>query len=139
MNARNIKHSRIFNRLNVIGISMKDLHQAINDRQEAEGKPLCNYTALSRALNGGREPKSLEVVKLADSITAKWMREYATEMVRVLTPRLKKLGVPMADLNGSAVPTEDYDTIIIVRSGKMPIATYRPTTNQIGVLYDADI
>ena len=128
------KHTQVFNRLNVVGLTVRDLHESVNERLAENGKSPCNYCTLSRALNGGTEPKQRELALLADSITQRWIKEYAAEVARTMRPKLEEKGLPTERLNASCVPAEDFTTVVIIRSGITPVATFKPENNTLKLI-----
>lgn len=119
-------------RLSVVGKTMRDLHAAVTDRMEQDEHTPISYEGLSRALNGGTEPKQRKAASIADTITMRWLNEYANTTAQSLAPRLKKRGIPHKDLTGTVMPTADFMVIVTIKSGGKPVATYRPASNQIG-------
>lgn len=119
-------------RLSVVGKTMRDLHAAVTERMEQDDYTPISYEGLSRALNGGTEPKHRKAVSIADTITMRWLNEYANTTARSLAPRLKKRGIPYKDLTGEVMPTADFTVIVTIKSGGKPVATYRPASNKIG-------
>lgn len=125
-------------RLSVVGKTLRDLHAAVTERMERDGNTPISYEGLSRALNGGTEPKQKKAVSIADTITMRWLNEYANTTAQSLAPRLKKRGIPHKDLTGFVTPTADFTVIVTIKSGGKPVATYRPASNQIGdIRYDS--
>ena len=94
---RGVKNTRVYLRLAVLGLGLRDLQEAINERMYVRGKKPVNYTMLSRLMNGGATHRP-EVIDYANAITSTWMIEYAAEWLRVLTPRLEDSGVRTYDL-----------------------------------------
>ena len=125
-------NSHIACRLSVVGKTMRDLHAAVTERMERDECHPISYEGLSRALNGGTEPKQKKAVSIADTITMRWLDDYANTTAQSLAPRLKKRGIPHKDLTGSVMPTADFTVIVTIKSGGEPVATYRPASNQIG-------
>ena len=119
-------------RLSVVGKTMRDLHAAVTERMERYEHTPISYEGLSRALNGGTEPQQRKAVSIADTITMRWLNEYANTTAQRLAPRLKKMGIPHKDLTGEVMPTADFTVIVTIKSGGKPVATYRPASNQIG-------
>jgi hypothetical protein len=73
---------------------MRDLHAAVTERMERDEHAPISYEGLSRALNGGTEPKQRKAASIADTITMRWLNEYANDTAQSLAPRLKKRGIP---------------------------------------------
>lgn len=119
-------------RLSVVGKTMRDLHAAVTERMELDEHTPISYEGLSRALNGGTEPKQRKAVSIADTITMRWLNEYANTTAQRLAHRLKKMCIPHKDLTGEVMPTADFTVIVTIKSGGKPVATYRPASNQIG-------
>lgn len=122
-----MKHTNIAIRLEVLGLTLRDLSNAVNDRLRDQGRPEIHYTILSKTISGYKEKRGREALALADKITAQWMTEYAKEHLRVLKPRLEQNGINTDGLMAKTVVDQDCNTTIIFADlhGRHA-ASYRP-------------
>ena len=80
-------------RLTILGLGVSDLITAMNERCEAEGRRPVHYTCVSKAFHGKYEPRSAEILGMAEDITYRWIDDTARDYIRVLKPRLEARGV----------------------------------------------
>jgi hypothetical protein len=129
-----MKHTNIAIRLEVLGLTLRDLSNAVNDRLREQGRPEIHYTILSRTISGYREKRGREALALADKITAQWMTEYAREHLRVLKPRLEQNGINTDDLMAKTVVDQDCNpAIVFVNLQGRHVASYHPMSDLLAV------
>ena len=122
-----MKHTHIAIRLEVLGLTLRDLSEAINERLAEEGRPMIHYTILSKVIGGYKEKRGREALAMADRITARWMTEYAKEHLRILAPRLEQRGIQADGLLAKTVVDQECNTtIIFVDLHGRHVGSYRP-------------
>lgn len=129
-----MKYTNIAIRLDVLGLTLRDLSNAVNDRLREQGRPEIHYTVLSKTIGGYKEKRGKEALALADSITSRWMTEYAREHLRVLKPRLEQKGINTDGLMAKTVVDQDCNTTIVFVDGNgRHRAYYRPHCDLITI------
>lgn len=129
-----MRYTHIAIRLDVLGLTLRDLSNAVNDRLREQGRPEIHYTILSKTIGGYKEKRGKEALAMAESITSRWMTEYAREHLRVLKPRLEQNGINTDGLMAKTVVDQDCNpAIVFVNLQGRHVASYHPMSDLLAV------
>ena len=113
-------------RLAIIGLGVNDLIVAMNERCSAEGRRPVHHTCVSKAFHGRYEPRTAEILGMAEDITFKWLDDTARDYIRVLKPRLEARGVN----------TDGATTRLAINHLQRPVIVVEDYTGRAVAVYD---